>query len=983
MNQSTIRMKQGLSVCPYCGGTLKTVGVANNRSKYQCHHCKEIIDIEEDRAEKWFAFEEYINAIHACYFFGKDRDLAKRFQSNTEIKEKLKLVKAYTRDFLQTPYLAVIHAVYLTDGFTKYSGSAERLINEVQKRTKSTSIDMQVYIDAYEDQKEGMRQKRKKRNAWIVAVALLAVLSAAIGLVLYQPSYYDKDTGVSVEIPFDMVDVFEKYTIDLMVEKQVESSPSYIDAEHALRRVTETFEVFELDLLYRDQPWAFDGTVTVTLPIPQEYEMGSVKIYRILSENEYEEIPSKVSGKDRTVSFDIDHFSLYALAEYYPQVLFDAAGGSSVEGQSVKRGEKLQKPDDPVRAGHTFLGWFYQGELWDFSVDTVTGDITLTAQWKGNPYSITYVTNGGSAVENETYIAGTSMTLPVPYRTGYEFLGWCDNSELEGEPVYELSKESSGNLTYYAKWNAIVYQAILDLQCNATINPLTFTIESDTLVLPTDIHREHYVFGGWYQNATYQGASVEHISAGSHGTRTYYAKWIPNQFTATLVYQDEQNTTQDIDFTVESIPTLDISDKGKYAKYCFLGWYEDKNCTKMFDNDLAENPRDIILYGKWIEYQIYTGIENTPEKITAETVLIDWSNEAGSSIKANRDFVISPTVKKIVFLGNASCVYEATSITYSGFSSNQAVHMVLDDFSFVGGSSSLHPHAIGISGGEEVLLTMEVNGTSSITTMMIGQTVIYVPSDVIICGTGYLTLRGTDGDFMCYGDQHGGNALQVQTLTVDGSVTVKAIGGNGDHATTGKGSSADSGVGNGTDGGHGIVATDVLIKSGTVIAYGGNGGNAYDRPANDNDGDPSNGRKGFEGGKGGDGMCLTATISVLDGQCTAVGGNGGEGGDASECNGNFFNSKTGGKGGTGGAGGNGISAKTVTLNDGQLSSTGGNGGDGGTRGGRHDNEYGDNGEQGKGGAAGLGISGAAIPSACVNSVVNGISGAEGIGLNQD
>ena len=72
-------------------------------------------------------------------------------------------------------------------------------------------------------------------------------------------------------------------------------------------------------------------------------------------------------------------------------VTFDSYGGSRVvfpeTGQNyqiAEAGGKLQKPEDPVREGYTFGGWykdFYFRELWDFETDTVQETCCLWAKW--------------------------------------------------------------------------------------------------------------------------------------------------------------------------------------------------------------------------------------------------------------------------------------------------------------------------------------------------------------------------------------------------------------------------------------------------------------------------------------------------------------------------------------------------------------------------------------------------------------------------
>ncbi|MBQ7364210.1 MAG: hypothetical protein IJW46_01280, partial [Clostridia bacterium] len=265
-----------LTKCSYCGGALKTVGVANNRSKYQCHHCKAIIDIEEDRAEKWFAFEEYINAIVACYSeVGNDRDVAERFHNNTEIKEKWGNVKKYAHDVLSTPYLAVLHALYLTEGFTRFSRRAESLIAVARERDHQ-SDHFKTCIRDYDKKRAEQVKKQKTRTTLIIVMVFLVVLVAVLGAVAYQPTFYDESTGISVEISQKLMGFVDKFRMTLTVEEHPESSPAYIDAKHALRRETEKFHLYDIVLKNGSEPFLFDGSVTVSIPIPEGYEVGNL-----------------------------------------------------------------------------------------------------------------------------------------------------------------------------------------------------------------------------------------------------------------------------------------------------------------------------------------------------------------------------------------------------------------------------------------------------------------------------------------------------------------------------------------------------------------------------------------------------------------------------------------------------------------------------------------------------------------------------------
>ena len=66
-------------------------------------------------------------------------------------------------------------------------------------------------------------------------------------------------------------------------------------------------------------------------------------------------------------------------------VTFDSMGGSEVPSQTVKEGGFVIEPiARPTRIDHGFDGWYKEAEcinIWNFTVDTVTEDITLYARW--------------------------------------------------------------------------------------------------------------------------------------------------------------------------------------------------------------------------------------------------------------------------------------------------------------------------------------------------------------------------------------------------------------------------------------------------------------------------------------------------------------------------------------------------------------------------------------------------------------------------
>lgn len=110
------------------------------------------------------------------------------------------------------------------------------------------------------------------------------------------------------------------------------------------------------------------------------------------------------------------------------------------------------------RDGYTFGGWYTNAEFEDDAVTSIakgsTGDTTFYAKWIPETYNITYNIDGEAAdLTPNTYTAEAVVALPEPTKDGYEFDGWYGNAEYTGEKVISIEAASTGDTTFYAKWN--------------------------------------------------------------------------------------------------------------------------------------------------------------------------------------------------------------------------------------------------------------------------------------------------------------------------------------------------------------------------------------------------------------------------------------------------------------------------------------------------------------------------------------------------
>ena len=113
----------------------------------------------------------------------------------------------------------------------------------------------------------------------------------------------------------------------------------------------------------------------------------------------------------------------------------------------------MSKPANPMRAGHTFKGWYSDKGLtkaYDFNA-SVKGSITLYAKWAPNRYTVTFNSNGGTSVKAQSVTYGAKASKPAdPTKSGFYFKGWYADKGLTR--AFDFSSAVKGNLTLYAKW---------------------------------------------------------------------------------------------------------------------------------------------------------------------------------------------------------------------------------------------------------------------------------------------------------------------------------------------------------------------------------------------------------------------------------------------------------------------------------------------------------------------------------------------------
>ena len=259
-------------------------------------------------------------------------------------------------------------------------------------------------------------------------------------------------------------------------------------------------------------------------------EVGNNKFYIIVADK---------NGNIKLYNVNIRRRPMY-------NVSFDTNGGGEIDSQAIEEDNVATIPEVvPIKGGYTFDSWNF-----DFS-QKITCDTTIFAHYIANKYTITYkLNNGDDDVQQEVSYAemvrlrNSRNTL----RDGYQFEYWIytydsEDFQVTGQTMFRW--EFPCNMTFNAVWSLQTYSIGYELNGGRFINEddviTTYTIESETYGIPKP-YKQGLSFGGWYDNADFNGESIETISAGSFGNVSLFAKWC----VVDAAYQDYRDSNEDV-----------------------------------------------------------------------------------------------------------------------------------------------------------------------------------------------------------------------------------------------------------------------------------------------------------------------------------------------------------------------------------------------------------------------------------------------------
>ena len=300
-----------------------------------------------------------------------------------------------------------------------------------------------------------------------------------------------------------------------------------------------------------------------------------------------------------------------------------------------------------ARTGYAFSGWndgtnlYAAGSTYTLS----SSDVTLTAQWTGLSYSVTYLANGGSGSlptqinlsSGETFTVQTNTLT----KTGYSFVAWNDGtSNYAPGATYTMS---SANTSLIAQWTATGYTISYNGNgSNGGSAPTTghyVTGGAPYSVALNSFSRTGYNFSGWTTNSDGSGTAYA-AGAGYAATAdlTLYAQWAAKTIAISYNLNGGSGTipgSQNWTYSESSTATLDAGSGLTKTGYTFGGWAASASASTGASTGAPS--ASITFYAVWtpvsysVTYSAGSGSGTVPTE-TGKTLGSTFTLAAGSGL---------------------------------------------------------------------------------------------------------------------------------------------------------------------------------------------------------------------------------------------------------------------------------------------------------------------------------------------------------------
>lgn len=354
------------------------------------------------------------------------------------------------------------------------------------------------------------------------------------------------------------------------------------------------------------------------------------------------------------------------IADTY-KVTLNTQGGTIADDKNITSYEygttvKLPTSKDITKADYYFNGWYDNAEFTGTPITEITikevpetgNSMIFYAKWTENEpdkYMVTFENADGTVlqsgdVEKDTMpvYAGATPTKEQDDRYTYVFDKWFPElTSVTGPATYKATYTSTSR----------VYRVTLNVNDGTIGENVTDYTYGTAVTLPVPT-KNGYKFEGWYDNAEFTGVAVTEISAAATGDKTYYAKWVAEQYTITFNTDGGAFVETPISsYIYGTTATLPVPTKNGYK---FEGWYDNAEFTGTALTEISDGAiGDKVFYAKWRKESIVENLEvlDAFKNKVDVTKLIDEQGNTTVTVMAKEN-VTMPELKlyRAIYKGN-------------------------------------------------------------------------------------------------------------------------------------------------------------------------------------------------------------------------------------------------------------------------------------------------------------------------------------------
>ena len=166
-------------------------------------------------------------------------------------------------------------------------------------------------------------------------------------------------------------------------------------------------------------------------------------------------------------------------------VKFNTNGAGEIADATVEEGTTVAAPTAPEKVGYTFLGWYNGDVEYDFSAEVVA-NLTLTAKWEANKYTLTF----GEEELEVTYGQAVGTLPAVPEREGYDGKWMLNGADLTADTVYNFTESKTAEANYTIKTYTVTL-SVGGVEKTVSVN------HGDAVALPELEIPTGYIITGW------------------------------------------------------------------------------------------------------------------------------------------------------------------------------------------------------------------------------------------------------------------------------------------------------------------------------------------------------------------------------------------------------------------------------------------------------------------------------------------------------